>query len=167
MSGCPDRESLCAFADGEAGTQEDILRRHAEHCVSCRRRLELIRASKAALGALPAPAMPRDLALRLAAMRPAGPVPREAGHGMSRSHLFAALRSRSSVAAMAVVACLALVLWVRQEGLLLARLDVPADLLIAAHHQYALTLPLSPQEKILSEMPVRLAGGWTEGRDVY
>jgi len=159
---CPDAATLSAFVDEETDRRETrTVERHADGCPLCRRKLASMRAAKSALRALPVPPLPADLAAELASL----------GGGVERAGVLQVLRealfSRRTLAACALAACVVLMLWVRQAGLLVARLDVPADLLMAAHNQYALTMPLAPSEQILSEMPVRLAGGSQEERDVY
>ena len=81
--------------------------------------------------------------------------------------LRAGLSHRGSVVTFAVVGSLALLLWGRSSGWLQPRLEVPVDLLVAAHNQYVLTMPLAPAEKIQAELPVVLAGDAVEERDVY
>lgn len=159
---CPDHEGLSAHLDGEdAGLPRDEIERHVESCPACRRTLQAMRAAQAALRAHPVPAMPRDLAERLSSLSPSpeGRAPLE-GTG-------AGPFNRRSVMALAFAACLAIAVWSRREGILAARLELPADLLMAAHNQYALTMPLAPSERIMTEMPVRLAGSRFQERDVY
>ncbi|MFH2203213.1 MAG: zf-HC2 domain-containing protein [Elusimicrobiota bacterium] len=159
---CPKFDILSAYIDAETGgVQTRSVEAHVDECAACRRKLASMRAAKTALRELPVPALPADLAAELAAL--GGGVPRRGMLEVLRT----ALSMRNTVAAFALAAGIAFMLWVRQAGLLVPRLDVPADLLMAAHNQYALTMPLAPSEKILSEMPVRLAGGMAEERDVY
>ncbi len=161
---CPDHEGLSAFLDEEdAGTPRDEIQRHVESCSACRRTLRAMRASQVAMSALSVPAMPEDLAERLSAMSlPTQGRPILEGIG-------AGFFNRRSVVALAFAACLVLAVWARREGFLVPRLELPADLLMAAHNQYALTMPLAPSEKIMAEMPIRLAGSSrsSQERDVY
>ncbi|MBI5242954.1 MAG: hypothetical protein HY922_04615, partial [Elusimicrobia bacterium] len=43
--------------------------------------------------------------------------------------------------------------------------ELPVEMLLAAHDQYALTVPLAAEERIVSDMPAQFDEDWTEGPD--
>lgn len=162
---CLDPQVLSAYMDKEATPIEEAsVVDHLQSCRACHTRLESMKAARSALKTFSVPAMPPDLAVRLAAMQPMPPV-----RSSAWAVFLGGVTARSSMVTLALAACLAVAFWVKQSGMLVERVDLPADLLTAAHNQYALTMPLAPAEKILSDMPVRLAGGLLmDGeRDVY
>ena len=155
---CSDKELLSAYLDGETNrSQSDAVRLHLEGCAGCRTSLAAMKSSKKSLASLAVPSIPPELAAALSGMARSVQTPYAAAPPSARGKILSA----------ALAACLALVFWARHEGFFVVRLDIPADLLIAAHNQYALTVPLAPAEKIMAEMPVRLAGEWRGDRDVY
>lgn len=163
MEACPDHETLSAFADGEARPWEAAAaRRHEQGCAACRARLASLRAAKAALAGYQAPEMPAEL--RASLRRLARPARRSL---ISRLSGLASPRARPAGAAALAAACWALLLWARDAGLLRRPIGLPAEVLAAAHYQYALTLPLAPAEDLSSELPPALASADAEGADVY
>lgn len=164
---CPGPERLNAFVDREGGAQELAeVSAHLAACPGCRRSARALAAAKRAVAGLPSPAMPAELRAalgNLAARARREPAP----EGWAPAWR-AALRTPSfgvSFAAAALAACL---LWLRGQELGPAQVEVPVDLLMAAHQQYALTLPLSAPEELMSAMPERLAAaGGEEGPGVY
>ncbi|MFH1723569.1 MAG: zf-HC2 domain-containing protein [Elusimicrobiota bacterium] len=184
---CPEFESLSAYIDGEAAPGEaGLVKTHLDGCARCRLTLRTLRTGKASLRALPVPAMPSDLRAVLGSLAPRplgrgaqawkGSAPRrgpaatpEAG-GFWRTvvrEVRAGLAHPVSALSFAAVASVALFFWARGSGMLMPRLDLPADLLMAAHNQYALTVPLAPADKILTDLPRQLAAAGAEERDVY
>ncbi|HBL17958.1 MAG: hypothetical protein A2X36_06575 [Elusimicrobia bacterium GWA2_69_24] len=167
---CPDFEVISAYSDGEATPEEvRVVAAHVRECESCFLRLRSVESAKLALRRVPAPRLPRDLRRTLL----------EAGPGLGDGRaawrrfleeLRAGLLHPASVFSIGAAVVAAFLFWGRNEGLLTPRIELPADLLVAAHNQYALTLPLAPTERILTEMPDQIAASVTgpaEGRGVY
>jgi ferric-dicitrate binding protein FerR (iron transport regulator) len=145
---CLQRDEITRLADGElTPTQAQVAQLHAVSCTSCRLWLDSLRAEKQALRNLSAPAMPADLQASLLAMSP--PPQRQAPR----------------LLALAAVAACAVFLWTRLE-VFTPGVEISADYLTEAHHQYALTLPLAPTEKLMTEAAPMMAGQ-LEGPDVY
>lgn len=169
---CPEFEAWSAYADGETAPAESRkLKEHLESCKGCSRKLRSLQAQKSSLASAAVPAMPADLSAKLRGL--SDTMPREAAEEEVSSwtrwlgEIKAGLSRPASAFSLAAVVCLAFFLWAKNSGVFLPRLEVPVDLLIAAHNQYALTLPLAPAEKIIVEMPpVHMARAFTEGRNV-
>jgi len=149
---CPDKEALSAYLDGEAEAPEArALAAHMEECSPCRSRINVLKALKAAVSAaVPVPPMPDDLRRALQGMvRRPEPwwkrIIEEAGAGLMRP---AAALSFSMAAVLALT-------WVVRNRRDERRLDeLPVETLLAAHNQYALTMPLAAEERIIAELPV-------------
>ncbi len=142
MSEHPSFEDLSAYFDGEEGA----LASHVDSCEACRETLSSLKADRQAIrAAWVAPAMPKDLLDPIA-------------HSAPWWHAFIP-ELRVPLLATAA-ACAALLLWSRGADWFGPRVEIPADLFVAAHNQYELTLPLAPTERILTEMPRGLALGF-------
>lgn len=168
---CPPRDLLSAYVDREANPSEE--RRvdlHLADCAGCRAQVRTLARLKTAVRNQPLPPLPAEVrrALERAALEagprsawsgPWGPAARAAGAlGLAR------LRPAAGFALAGALGLLAWGGW-RLRG---PRTVVPVDLILAAHNQYALTMPLASTERILSELPVQLSqSGDAGGRDVY
>jgi len=157
---CPDKEALSAYLDGETGGSESAaLAGHLEGCGLCRARLKTLRAVKAAVSAaVQAPPMPADLRRALQDMipRPAPWWRRLLGEGAGP------LRPAAAVS-FCLAAALALVWAARHRPGRSSRDELPVEMLLAAHSQYELTMPLAPEERIVADLAAQLdeetAGG--------
>ncbi|OGR87868.1 MAG: hypothetical protein A3J74_06335 [Elusimicrobia bacterium RIFCSPHIGHO2_02_FULL_57_9] len=140
------KELLSAYADGQASSEEQVLLlAHLEGCPACRRELKLFQTMKTALRRVCSPAVPADLRAALlaqAARRRSKPTPwlKRAPVGVGFSLAFAA----------AVLAIGVEQFESRQAD------SISVDAMLAAHNEYALTMPLCPQELVLSDLSMRL-----------
>lgn len=159
---CPPFETLSAYFDRAAGPDEaSAVRGHLAECPACARRLRSLEAARRALAALPAPAFPQGLGEALRALAERRPWWRRLADELS-----AGLSQPAGVLAAAALAVALLLVWTRRGPRELPELDVPAEVLMAAHRRYALTLPLGAADSAPPEAPVQLAAG-PEARDVY
>ena len=163
---CPTNEQWSAYADREAGPGEaGLLEAHLAGCEACRLTLRSLKAVKRALAAEPAPAMPADLLESLRrGIRESRPEPEERGWSVLGGWL------RPAAALSFAAAALLLVFWLRRPAPEPPQAKVQsgsADVLLAAHDRFAMTIPLASTEVIVSEERVQLARGPEEGRDVY
>ncbi|HAH05866.1 MAG TPA: hypothetical protein DCM05_04940 [Elusimicrobia bacterium] len=137
---CPDRDLLSAYVDGELSPSEAReLEGHLGACGRCRSKVKTFRALKAAVSAAaPAPAMPDDLkrTLRGMAARRGEPAWKR-----SLSELAFGWKSPAAAAAFSLAAVLAVVWAVRRPAP--EREELPVEMLLAAHSEYAKTLPLA------------------------
>ncbi|MFA5139303.1 MAG: zf-HC2 domain-containing protein [Elusimicrobiota bacterium] len=165
---CPDNEQWSAYADREAEPEEArSLEAHLSGCEVCRLTLRSLRAAKRVLGAEPVPAMPADLRRSLRrSIRDMRPAPDERSW---RILLGGWLRPAAAFSLAA--AALLFVLWMKRPVPRPTEAQaVPADLLLAAHDRFAMTIPLASAEVIVSAERPLLAGAASreeEGRDVY
>lgn len=154
MTACIGEEALSAYLDGEAFGPERVgIDRHLGDCSSCRARLRLLGRLQATLRLQAVAEMPSDLRRSLQGLVPSAP-----SHGpldVPAASLWGALRSNCRWPVLAGVggaAALALLFWpLRGRG------AVPVELLLAAHRQYAVTLPLAQTECLASGLPSQLA----------
>lgn len=160
---CPPFETLSAFADREASPSETAsLASHVPNCQACSRTLRGIAAERLSLAALAVPAAPADLNASLLAL-----APRPTWWGSLLSELSAGFANPSGAVAAAALAALAVMLWARSEPQpLVAELEVPVEVLMAAHQRYALTMPLAPLETAPPPSQLQTAGVMGV-RDVY
>ncbi len=162
MTDCPPFELLSAYFDRAADPAETaLMKTHLEACPACGRKLRSLQAAKTALAALPVPAMPPGLDGSLLAL-----VNRRPWWRRVVDELAAGLSQPSGVLAAAALAAALLFVWTKSGPRELPELEVPAEVLMAAHRRYALTLPLGAAESAPPEAPVQLAAG-PEARDVY
>lgn len=156
---CPDKEALSAYLDRQASPAEarDILA-HLEKCGACGSRLKVMKAMKAAVAsAVDVPPMPEDLRRALEGLAPH----REPGWRRFLDELAAGWRRPAAAAALSLAAVLVMV-WAARRSADRQR-ELPVEMLLAAHDQYALTVPLAAEERIVSETPPE--EDWTEGPD--
>ena len=160
---CPPFETLSAYADKEClASEREALAAHLPACPACARTLRGIAAERRALAALAVPAAPADLEESLLAL-----APRTGRWGALLAELRAGLFQPSGAIAAAALAAAALMLWTRQEPApVVAELEVPVEVLMAAHQRYALSMPLAPPETAPPPAQLQLAGAAGE-RDVY
>jgi anti-sigma factor RsiW len=148
---CPDKELLSAFADGElASSEAHGVEDHLKECGRCRSRVKTLRALKAAVSAAaPSPAMPEDLRRVLQGM-----AARPAASGWKRffHELGAGWAGAATAAAFSLAAVLAVV-WVVRQRPPDRQEELPLEMLLAAHNQYARTMPLAPEEGLVAGMP--------------
>lgn len=145
-------ELLSAYADGEVSLEErGALAAHLRGCLDCRRELELLRTMKTAVKEAASPPIPETLSAAL--LQEAR---KQRGYAAGRAAPWAGVRRSLGLswATLSFAAAAAAVLALR---LSLGRAqDIPVDLMLVAHNEYALTMPLSPQELILSDLSMRL-----------
>ncbi len=137
------RELLEAYADRQASAAEAAqVESHLESCAACRKGLRWIAASKIAIRQVETPAMPKDLkrALLEEAAR------RQPAVQMGWLRILCELWQKHPWQAGLATACAAAAV------LLIARLSgprsetLPLDVVLAAHNEYARTLPLANEE---------------------
>jgi hypothetical protein len=149
---CPGPERLSIFLD--EGAADGELPEHLASCGSCRARLRTLRALKAAAArAVVVPPMPADLAEKLLEMGPREPEP-----WPWRRALGGWIWRPSAVVSMGLAA-FAAAIWAFHRG---EAEVLPLETLLAAHDQYALTMPLASAEAIVARMP---SGAVEEERD--
>jgi len=152
---CEDAYTLAAYADGACPPAErGRVRAHVESCAECRGQLRWQDAMKAALAALPAPRAPAQL--KEALRREARLADRRKAARLRRRRWAAWLAPRRAAtiglaAGLAAVAALALRPAASAE-------TVSLDEMLAAHRAYALTMPLTSQEIVLTGLADALAG---------
>lgn len=146
-------EALGAYADGRATASERAaVDRHLPGCADCRRQLRWLQALTAATAGLPAEPMPADLKAEL--LGRARQASRRKTARKWRERLAALLRPAPMVGFAAGLAAVA-VAFVLRGG---PTETVPLDEMLAAHRAYAMTMPLTSQETMLSELTDALAG---------
>ncbi|MBI3296795.1 MAG: zf-HC2 domain-containing protein [Elusimicrobia bacterium] len=161
---CPSFETLSAYADREASPAETaLLAAHAPACPACSRMLALIAAERRSLSALPVPSMPPDLTASLLAL-----TARRPWWETLLSELRAGFAQPTGAVAAAALAVVAVLVWGRREPppAAVAELEVPVEVLMAAHRRYALSMPLTPPESAPPPAQLQVAGLAAE-RDVY
>lgn len=162
---CPDFETLSAFSDGQATPAEAAaLAAHLPGCRACSAALAGLGEAKRALSGYAVPPAPAGLAediLAAAGLRPWWRV-------LLEEFSAGLLQPAGAVAAAAVVLAAVFALSGRRAPAALAEapVEVPAEVLTAAHRRYALSMPLAPVESVPPPVYPRLAGG-PEERDVY
>ena len=145
-------EVLSAFADGEASAGERrLVAGHVADCRECARKLRLMSGMKASVKKLGVPPAPAELKARL--RRSAAGRRKAAWPG-----LFTLPAVRWGLASAFAAASLIVILRVRN-----ADDNVSVELLLAAHTQYALTMPLSPSESLYAGLAERTAEGDAHG----
>lgn len=155
-------ELLSAYVDRQAsGEEEAAVARHLEYCGDCRREVRLLGAIKRGVGRVPSPVIPQDL--RAALLGEARRV-----EALSRRGLWRRLaREWSAVfgkplgwglAAAFAAAGVAIVVRISSPGD-----EIPLEVMLAAHDEYAMTMPLAPRELILSDLPEPAAAGGSDG----
>ncbi|MBI4387368.1 MAG: zf-HC2 domain-containing protein [Elusimicrobia bacterium] len=149
---CEPEDVLSAYADGEL----DPARRarvdaHVSGCGSCKTTVRLFARFKEGLRSEAAPEMPASLRRSLEEMVGARDAPTGWLDRLASSNF---VWRRAVVAALCACAVLAAALW---RGSVFGDVEVPMDLVLAAHDRYALTMPLASQETILARLPVGIA----------
>lgn len=137
---CMDHDVLSAYVDAEATFLELVrVRFHLYHCSRCRESVRVMTKMKERLRRQGVPPMPAELRRSLEEMVPE---PKRVERPLYRSPALGF--------SLACCAVLALILWQRKG----ADFDeVPLDMILAAHHQYSLTLPLAETGNILAVLP--------------
>lgn len=139
---CIEGEVLSAYADGECVSAErEAVEKHLPACADCRARLAELRALKAAAAsAFPSPSLSPALARALLA-----PGARRRGWGDALAALRESLLRPAAGFAFAAAA-LALGVWFTRADEPLGAPELPVELLLSAHEDYARTLPLAARE---------------------
>jgi anti-sigma factor RsiW len=149
---------------------------HLADCTACRAQVRSLGRLKAAVRNQPVPPMPADLRESLMAMAGAAQARAEGGFA---ARLSAVWRLAVETSAQAAALLRQRPAWgAALAGLLLAlawggvrlnqRTVVPVDMILAAHNQYARTMPLASTEKIMSDLPVQISyAGSDETEEVY
>lgn len=168
---CPPGEALSAYADRQTSPLErSLLEAHLGLCEECRRDLRALDALKRAVAAAPAPAMPHELRSALEGMaraaKAASAPPRTPLAGWPDWRLLVRPAALVPLAAAALF-LLALCFRGRAGREPEPGLELPVELLTAAHDEYARTMPLASAERGLPPLPVQVAGASKEGGDVY
>lgn len=163
---CPPFETLSAFADGQADAAETAaMKTHLAACAACSASLSALGSARRALAAYSVPPAPAGLAARILAAA----AERRPWWRVFLDELSAGLAQPAGAAALAAVG-LAVFFALRGPAAPVAvaeaEIEVPAEVLSAAHRRYALSMPLAPVESARPAPELRLAGG-PEERDVY
>ncbi len=156
---CEDEEILTAYADGRcAPAERERVSAHLQSCADCRGQLRWLGAMKASLASLPAPRAPRELtdSLRRQARLAAGR--KRARRRRERWQAWTAWGSTGRAAGLGLAAGLA-----AAAVAVMLRVGEPSetvslDDMLAAHRAYALTMPLTSQETVMSGLADALAG---------
>lgn len=163
---CPPFEALSAYADGQADAAEAAATKaHLAGCAACSASLASLGSARRALAAYAVPPAPAGLAARILAHA----ADRRPWWQVFFDELSAGLAQPAGAAALAAVA-LAVFFALRGPAVPVAtaeaEVEVPAEVLTAAHRRYALSMPLAPVE---SARPAaeRLLAGVPEEHDVY
>lgn len=165
---CPPFETLSAYADRQASAEEAAaLAAHLPACAACSASLAALGSARRALAAYSVPPAPAGLAARiLAAAEPGAARP---WWRAFFDELAAGLAQPAGAVAAAALALAVFFAW-RTPGaapeLAEAPIEVPVEVLTAAHRRYALSMPLAPVESAEPAALLHLAGG-PEIRDVY
>jgi anti-sigma factor RsiW len=163
---CPPFETLSAYADRRAAAEEAAgAAAHLRSCAACAASFADLGAARRALAGYAVPPAPAGLAAGiLAAARRPRPWWRA-----FLDELAAGLAQPAGAAAVAALALAVYFAWrapVPAVETAEAPLEVPAEVLAAAHRRYALSMPLAPVESAAPPVLLKLAGG-PEVRDVY
>lgn len=169
---CPPFDTLSAYADRRTPPEEAATTaEHLRACASCAASFAELGAARRALAGYAVPPAPAGLAAGILAA--AGRRPLE---GRRRpwwrtflDELSAGLAQPAGAVAMAALALAFYFAWrapVPVVETAEAPVEVPAEVLTAAHRRYALSMPLAPVESIRPPVLLKLAGG-PEVRDVY
>lgn len=162
MTEHPAFETLSAYADGAATPAESAaLAAHLPSCPACAARLRQIRALARALASSPVPAAPRGLADAILAR-----APRPSLFARLLDELSAGLSQPAGALAAAALAGVLVFAWTRRGAEAPRPMEVPVEVLAAAHRRYQGAMPLSPREALTPPPEAQLAGG-PEVRDVY
>jgi anti-sigma factor (TIGR02949 family) len=150
---CEDIEALVgALLDGELSPSEaERARRHVETCARCGRRAKLVAALKKAVRRAPAPAAPPELKAVLLAQARAIRARRAEPRSAPWRSVWLRPSGIGAAAALAFAAAAVVVLARRPQQV------VPIDWMLAAHDEYALTMPLSPAAQLSPRLAERLA----------
>ncbi len=163
MKACLEKELLSAYIDREATPAEERrVQLHLADCEGCRRALRLLGRLKVAVRSQPVPPLPADLRASLEGMAVSVRKPT----GWRAFWEFALVlpgRRMSYAAAAALAGALCVLAWRQRSATV-----IPVEVILAAHNQYALTMPLAAREKIMSDLPIQISyGGGEEGERVY
>jgi len=152
LSACQEFvESLTAYADGRASEAEAReVSRHLEGCGACARELRWMKAGKAALGALPRPALPPEL--RAALLKEAA---KRRGSPLRGFWAWLASPRVGAPVGLAFAAAAALLMLRHYRG----AEEIPLEDMLAAHEEYALTMPAAAQDVLYLQLGVRVEGG--------
>lgn len=166
---CPPFETLSAYADGQAAPEEAAsLAAHLPACAACSASLAALGSARRALAAYKVPPAPAGLAARILAAGGSAAAARPWWRAFL-DELAAGLAQPAGAVAAAALALAVFFAW-RSPGaapeLAEAPLEVPVEVLTAAHRRYALSMPLAPVESAEPAALLQLAGG-PEARDVY
>ena len=145
---------LSAVVDGEAGVRERALvDDHLSDCAACRRELRLLRGMKAAIRPVDSPPIPAGLkaALLREAARRKPSVARGVWPGLAERLRVRPLRYGLAAAFSAAVLLIALRFSAGRDE------EVPLAAMLAAHDDYALTMPLAPREQIYCRLSEAIA----------
>lgn len=162
---CPPFDTLSAFADARTAPEETATTaEHLRACASCAASFAELGAARRALAGYAVPPAPAGLAAGI--LHAAGRRPR---WRTFLDELAAGLAQPAGAVAMAALALAFYFAWrapIPAVETAEVPLEVPVEVLTAAHRRYALSMPLAPVESIRPPVLLKLAGG-PEVRDVY
>lgn len=145
-------EKISAFVDKELSPSETVsVARHIETCAQCHREVRLLGKMKSVARGIAGPAMPDSLRQTLLAQ--ARKSQRREAFSLWRwlcaQWQIPSIRYGTASAFAAASIALAVVSSGSNE-------ELPIDVLLAAHDQYSMTMPLAPAEAVLARLPERM-----------
>ena len=162
---CPPFETLSAYADHQSTPEESAsLAAHLPACAACSASFAALGSARRALAGYAVPPAPAGLAARI--LEASG---RRPWWLAFFDELAAGLLQPAGAVAAAALALAVFFAWRAPSGpnsLAQDQLEVPVEVLTAAHRRYALSMPLAPVESAAPAALLHLAGG-PEERDVY
>lgn len=162
---CPPFETLSAYADRRASPEEAAgAAEHLRSCAACAASFAELGAARRALAGYAVPPAPAGLAAAVLAAAGRRPWWRN-----FLDELAAGLAQPAGAVAAAALVLAVYFAWRAPAPAVEtaeAPLEVPAEVLAAAHRRYALSMPLAPVESAAPPVLLKLAGG-PEVRDVY
>ncbi|MBI5201109.1 MAG: zf-HC2 domain-containing protein [Elusimicrobia bacterium] len=166
---CPAGELLSAYVDREANPSEERrIDLHLADCGACRSRVRSLGRLKTAVRNQPLPPLPAALKADLLALARDAQA-RAEGSWRGRIKAFFELLAASVATPAGAAAAAALLLALAWGGWRFgAGTNVPVDFVLAAHNEYARTMPLAATERIMTELPVQITSAGSEDKeDVY
>lgn len=146
-------EKISAFVDKELSDSDaEEISRHIEACGRCRREALVQEKMKSVARTIKAPPMPDSL--RQALLAQAAKIQRRETFSwwrwLAAQWQIPSIRYGAASAFAAASIAFAVVSSGRDE-------ELPLDVLLAAHDQYSMTMPLAPAEAVLARLPEKMS----------